>query len=96
MAGSEEKCRYVVDTLGFDACINYKADDLNQALRAACLTGLISILKTLAAESHFSWPNCSTKAQESPFVAARRSIIKEMRLTPQARWHFSLLYPKPL
>lgn len=36
IAGSAEKCRYVVDELGFDACINYKTDDLKAALRAAC------------------------------------------------------------
>ena len=36
IAGSADKCRYVVDELGFDACINYKTDDLKTALRAAC------------------------------------------------------------
>jgi len=36
IAGSAEKCRYVVEELGFDACINYKKDDLKDALKAAC------------------------------------------------------------
>jgi NADPH-dependent curcumin reductase CurA len=40
IAGSPEKCRYVVDELGFDACINYKTDDLVPALRAACPKGV--------------------------------------------------------
>ena len=39
IAGSPDKCRYVVDELGFDACINYKTDDLVPALRAACPDG---------------------------------------------------------
>jgi NADPH-dependent curcumin reductase len=39
IAGSPDKCRYVVDELGFDACINYKTDDLVPALRAACPQG---------------------------------------------------------
>jgi NADPH-dependent curcumin reductase len=39
IAGSPEKCRYVVDELGFDACINYKADDLVPVLREACPDG---------------------------------------------------------
>ena len=39
VAGSAEKCRYVVDELGFDACINYKVDDLAPALAAACPSG---------------------------------------------------------
>jgi hypothetical protein len=40
IAGSAEKCRYVVDELGFDACINYKTDDLVRALRQACSDGV--------------------------------------------------------
>lgn len=40
VAGSADKCRYVVDELGFDACVNYKTDDLVPALRAACPTGI--------------------------------------------------------
>jgi NADPH-dependent curcumin reductase CurA len=40
IAGSPDKCRYVVDELGFDACINYKTDDLLPALSAACPNGV--------------------------------------------------------
>jgi NADPH-dependent curcumin reductase CurA len=40
VAGSAEKCRYVVEDLGFDACVNYKADDLVPALQAACPNGV--------------------------------------------------------
>src|SRR6266498_127720 len=40
VAGSPEKCRYVVDELGFDACVNYKTDDLVPALKAACPNGV--------------------------------------------------------
>ena len=40
VAGSAEKCRYVVEELGFDACVNYKTDDLVGALKAACPNGV--------------------------------------------------------
>jgi len=40
VAGSAEKCRYVVEELGFDACINYKTEDLVPALAAACPNGV--------------------------------------------------------
>ncbi|WP_439814825.1 NADP-dependent oxidoreductase [Zavarzinia sp. CC-PAN008] len=40
LAGSDEKCRWVVDELGFDACINYKAADWKQQLLAACPNGI--------------------------------------------------------
>lgn len=40
IAGSDEKCAYVVNELGFDACINYKTADLNAALKEACPNGV--------------------------------------------------------
>ena len=40
IAGDQEKCDYCVQTLGFDACINYKTDNVRQALRAACPQGI--------------------------------------------------------
>jgi NADPH-dependent curcumin reductase CurA len=40
LAGSPNKCQYVVEELGFDACINYKTDDLVPALKAACPGGV--------------------------------------------------------
>ncbi|MFA0109297.1 NADP-dependent oxidoreductase [Vibrio breoganii] len=40
IAGGEEKCRFAVDTLGFDACIDHKADDLAEQLTNACSDGI--------------------------------------------------------
>ena len=40
IAGAKDKCDYVVQELGFDACVNYKTDDLVPALQAACPTGV--------------------------------------------------------
>ena len=39
-AGSDEKCAYVTGELGFDACINYKTQDLNAALKESCPNGI--------------------------------------------------------
>ena len=36
IAGGPEKCRAVVEDFGFDACIDYKNDDLETALKAHC------------------------------------------------------------
>jgi NADPH-dependent curcumin reductase CurA len=33
IAGGAEKCRYVVDDLGFDAAVNYKSEDVRTSLR---------------------------------------------------------------
>ncbi len=40
IAGGRDKCDYVVDTLGFDACIDYKAGDIKQALKLNCPSGV--------------------------------------------------------
>jgi NADPH-dependent curcumin reductase len=40
VASSPEKCRYVVDELGFDACVSYRTDDVLEGLRAACPNGI--------------------------------------------------------
>ncbi|OZC02473.1 NADP-dependent oxidoreductase [Rubricoccus marinus] len=40
IAGGSEKCDYVVETLGFDACLDHKEDDLPERLAAACPDGI--------------------------------------------------------
>lgn len=40
IAGGDTKCRYVVEELGFDACVDYKKGDLFQALNDACPRGI--------------------------------------------------------
>ncbi len=40
IAGGAEKCRYVVEELKFDACIDYKNEDVGKALKAACPNGV--------------------------------------------------------
>jgi NADPH-dependent curcumin reductase CurA len=40
IAGGDAKCRYVVDELGFDACIDHRAPDFAAALARACPKGV--------------------------------------------------------
>lgn len=40
IAGGKEKCDYLVRELGFDAAIDYKAEDVKKSLRAACPQGV--------------------------------------------------------
>ena len=44
IAGGPDKCKYAVDELGFDACIDYKLHDnpgsLSRAIKAHCPTGI--------------------------------------------------------
>ncbi len=40
VAGGKAKCTHVVDELGFDACVDYKAGNMEADLRAACPDGI--------------------------------------------------------
>src|SRR5437016_295640 len=40
VAGSPEKCAWVVKEAGFDACVNYKSEPLRPALQKACPSGI--------------------------------------------------------
>ena len=40
IAGGSDKCRYVVEDLGFDACIDHRAADFARQLEAACPAGI--------------------------------------------------------
>lgn len=40
IAGGPDKCAYVKNELGFDDCIDYKASDFEQKLKAACPKGV--------------------------------------------------------
>ncbi len=40
IAGGPEKCRLIVEEYGFDAAIDYKADDVRSALKDACPSGV--------------------------------------------------------
>jgi NADPH-dependent curcumin reductase CurA len=48
IAGGPEKCRYVTDELGFDACIDYKA-----AADAKALAGMIAAAAPKGVDAHF-------------------------------------------
>lgn len=40
IAGSDDKCRYAVETLGFDACISHRSASMAEDIKAACPQGI--------------------------------------------------------
>ncbi|WP_296403831.1 NADP-dependent oxidoreductase [Psychrobacter sp.] len=40
VAGGEDKCKFAVEELGFDKCINHYADDFDEQLKSACPDGI--------------------------------------------------------
>lgn len=49
IAGGAEKCRYAVETLGFDLCLDHRADDFAEQLAQPAHRVLTFIMKTSAA-----------------------------------------------
>jgi NADPH-dependent curcumin reductase CurA len=50
IAGGKAKCDYVVKDLGFDACIDYKAGNLLDNLKAACPKGVDAYFENVGGE----------------------------------------------
>ena len=50
IAGGTEKCRYVVDELGFDVCIDYKAGALHEDIKAATPAGIDCLFENVGGE----------------------------------------------
>jgi len=50
IAGGKAKCDYVVKDLGFDACIDYKAGNLYDNLKAACPKGVDCLFENVGGE----------------------------------------------
>ena len=40
IAGGADKCKYLVDELGFDAAIDYKSEDVVEAIKQTCPNGI--------------------------------------------------------
>ena len=51
IAGSDEKCRRLVDELGFDAAVNYKTESVYKRLKELCPDGIDVYLKMWAGKS---------------------------------------------
>ena len=50
IAGSEAKCRWCVDDLGLDACINYRTEDLDQRVKALFSPGVDAFFDNVGGE----------------------------------------------
>jgi NADPH-dependent curcumin reductase CurA len=50
IAGGPEKCAHVVSDLGFDACIDYKAGNLKDDLKAAATGGIDALFENVGGE----------------------------------------------
>ena len=50
IAGGPEKCKHVIDDLGFDACVDYKAGNLRAQLKSAAPKGIDALFENVGGE----------------------------------------------
>ncbi|MFC6905373.1 NADP-dependent oxidoreductase [Halalkalicoccus tibetensis] len=50
IAGSDRKCDWLTDDLGFDAAVNYKEEDVREALSSACPNGIDAYFDNVGGE----------------------------------------------
>jgi NADPH-dependent curcumin reductase CurA len=99
VAGGADKCRYVVEELGFDACVDHKSETFAQDLAAACGNGIDIYFENVGGKvfeavmpllnPHARIPVCGLIAQynatELPEGPDRFSLIPRMLLTKRVR-----------
>ncbi len=51
IAGGPEKCGYVVDELGFDACVDHRSPDVNAEMAAGCPDGIDVLFENVGGET---------------------------------------------
>ncbi|MGE0132182.1 MAG: NADP-dependent oxidoreductase [Blastocatellales bacterium] len=51
IAGSDEKCKWIVDELGFDAAINYKTENIREGLKRTCPNGIDIYFENVGGET---------------------------------------------
>jgi NADPH-dependent curcumin reductase CurA len=66
IAGGKAKCDFVVDEMGFDACIDYKNEDVRTGLKKHCPDGIDIYFDNVGGESWTTcWPACAARRASS-------------------------------
>ncbi|GAB3106374.1 NADP-dependent oxidoreductase [Aestuariicella hydrocarbonica] len=76
IAGGPEKCRYVVEELGFDDCIDYKQGNLLENLKSACPKGIDVYFENVGGEVTKAVAQLLNKGSRAPicgYVSAYNS-----------------------
>ncbi len=87
VAGGAEKCAYVVDKLGFDVCVDYKAGALNEDLQKACPQGIDIYFENVGgdvARAVAPLLNAGARVPICGFVSSYNDVDISKAQTPQA------------
>ena len=96
IAGGPEKCRYVVEELGFDACIDYKAGNLDADLAAACPNGIDVYFENVGGEVAKAVATLINPGARVPICGYVSAYNAEDQSKVETPFHiFGALDPKP-
>ena len=96
IAGGPEKCRYVVEELGFDACIDYKAGNLDADLAAACPNGIDVYFENVGGEVAKAVAKLINPGARVPICGYVSAYNAEDQSKVETPFHiFGKLDPKP-
>ena len=79
IAGGAEKCRFVADELGFDACVDHRASDFANSSKPLVPRRLTSISRTSAAPCSRRCSRYSTILRAFPYAGSSRSTTRRPR-----------------
>ncbi len=85
IAGGPEKCAYVTDELGFDACIDYKQPDFEEKLKEACPDGVDVYFESVGgpvSEAVAKLFNPGARAPICGYVSSYNAVNIEEERTP--------------
>lgn len=60
ITGSDEKCKWLIDELGFDAAVNYKSDSFQSELREATPNGVHCYFDNVGSSKSYTQDEYST------------------------------------
>ena len=89
IAGAPNKCAFVTDVLGFDACVSHKDPDLPEALAAACPDGIDAYFENVGGKVFEAVLPCSTRAHASACAAWCLNTVArpaKTRMRPGEPW----------
>ena len=96
IAGGPEKCRYVVEELGFDARIDYKAGNLDADLAAACPNGIDVYFENVGGEVAKAVAKLINPGARVPICGYVSAYNAEDQSKVETPFHiFGALDPKP-
>lgn len=89
IAGGRKKCAWVADALKFDAAIDYKAEDVGEALRSACPEGVDVYFDNVGGPvTDAVFPHLNVKSRVAICGQISQYNAIEAPVGPRLLWHF--------